>query len=375
MSRYGTGDRQKLTSPQDIFQQDGKSLLVGIAGFVAAVLLIEFAASRAIDFAEIPKAVDSESDHGRSATIPSEIPPRGWKDIVWRIYENIGKHRVVALGAGVTFYGLLAIFPALAALVAIYGLFADGAEIGKQLDQLSSFVPSGALDVARDQLTRVASSGSQTLSLTFFFGLATSLWSANAGIKSLFDTMNIVYGEEEKRSFFRLNAISLTFTAGALLFALAAIGAVLILPVALNYLELPDATDLLFRVARWPALLVVVTFGLACLYRFGPSRDAARWSWVMWGSIGAALLWLAASALFSWYAANFGSFNKTYGSLGGAVGLMTWIWISTIIVLLGAELNAEMEQQTARDTTGGPSKPLGARGAHMADTVGTARSS
>jgi membrane protein len=311
---------------------------------------------------------------GRLARDPSEIPVQGWKDILYRVYGNISNHRVLALAAGMTFYSLLAIFPALAALVAIYGLFADPAAIAAHLDDVAGFLPSGALDVARDQMTRVAAKGGGSLGFTFAIGLAVSLWSANAAMKSLFDTLNIVYAEEEKRGFFRLNAISLTFTAGAVAFILIAIGAVAVLPVVLNFVGLPDVTDLLLRIARWPALLLVLTFALALIYRFGPSREAPRWRWISWGSIAAAMLWLAGSGLFSFYAANFGNFDATYGSLGAVIGFMTWMWISAIVVLLGAELNAEIEHQTARDTTTGHSKPLGTRGAHMADSVGTANS-
>ena len=273
-----------------------------------------------------------------------------------------------------TFYSLLAIFPALAALVAIYGLFSDPNTITGHLDQVSGFMPSGAIDVARDQLTRVASKGNQSLGLTFAFGLGVSLWSANAAMKSLFDTLNIVYAEPEKRGFIKLNAVSLTFTAAAVTFVLAAIGAVVVLPVALKYLGLSEFADMLVRVMRWPALLIVLSLALSLIYRFGPSRAAPRWRWITWGSAMAATLWLIASGLFSFYAANFGNFNETYGSLGAVIGFMTWLWISAIVVLLGAELNAEMEHQTARDTTAGHEKPLGARGARMADSVGTARS-
>jgi membrane protein len=311
-----------------------------------------------------------EPGRGRLASTPTEIPVRGWKDILLRVYCNISDHRVFALAAGMTFYSLLAIFPALAALVAVYGLFSDPASITAHLDQISGFMPSGAIDVARDQLTRVASKGNQTLGFTFAFGLAVSLWSANAAMKSLFDTLNIVYAEQEERSFIRLNAISLTFTAAAVAFILIAITAVAVLPVALEYLGFASFTDLLLRLARWPALFIVLTIALALIYRFGPSRQAPKLRWITWGSAISALLWLAASALFSFYAANFGNFNATYGSLGAVIGFMTWMWISAITVLIGAELNAEMEHQTARDTTTGHSKPLGARGARMADTVG-----
>jgi membrane protein len=225
----------------------------------------------------------------------------------------------------------------------------------------------------RDQLTRVASQGSGTLGLAFIVSLGISLWSANAAMKSIFDTLNIVYAEREKRSFAALNAISLAFTAAGIIFVLLAIGAMVVLPHVLNYLGSSNVTELLVRIGRWPALFVVVTLALALIYRFGPSREKPQWRWITWGSAFAAFGWLAASILFSWYAANFGSFNKTYGSLGAAIGFMTWIWLSAIVILIGAELDAEMEHQTARDTTTGTPKPMGARRATMADTIGPAQ--
>lgn len=321
----------------------------------------------------------STPDHGRGhapdearghqASTPSEIPPRGWKDILLRVYRNIGEHRVMALAAGVTYYTLLAIFPAIAALVAVYGLFADPSTISAHLDQISGFLPGGALEVVRDQLSRVASQGGRTLGLTFLISLAVSVWSANAAMKSLFDTLNIVYSENEKRGLIKLNAVSLAFTAAGILFILVAIAAVVVLPVALKYVGLSNVTDMLVRIGRWPVLFAVVTFVLALIYRYGPSRRTPQWRWITWGSAFAAIGWLVASLLFSWYAANFGNFNKTYGSLGAVIGFMIWIWISVIVILIGAELDAEMEHQTAHDTTAGPPKPLGDRGAKMADTV------
>jgi membrane protein len=350
-------------------------------GLVAAAFLVERLApaeNEAIPERKTePDAVrglTAESkNHGRFAASPSEITANGWKDILLRVYSNVGDHRILALAAGMTYYSLLAIFPALAALVAIYGLFSDTGTIAKHLEEVSGFVPGGAIDVAREQLTRVASKGNQTLGLTFIIGLAVSLWSANAAMKSLFDTLNIVYGEKEKRGFLKLNAMSLIFTLAAIAFVMAALGAVVVLPVVLNYLWLSEFADLFLRIMRWPAMFLVVALALASMYRFGPSREAPRWRWITWGSVAATILWLGASALFSWYAANFGNFNETYGSLGGAVGFMTWLWISAIVILLGAELNAEIEHQTARDTTTGSPKPIGVRGAHMADTVGAAR--
>lgn len=311
-----------------------------------------------------------ESDRGRLAESPSEIPARGWWDIALRIYGNFSQHRVLALAAGMTYYSLLAIFPALAALVAIYGLFSDPSAISSHLDQVSGILPQGALDVARDQLTRVASKGAQALGWTSLVGLAVSLWSANAAMKSLFDTLNIVYGEDEKRGVIKLNAISLAFTIGGILFVLIAIAAVVALPVALKYLGLSQSVELILRIARWPVLFVLIALVLSLIYRFGPSRKAPRWRWITWGSAFAAVLWLVASGLFSYYTANFGNYNETYGSLGAVIGFMVWMWISAITILLGAELDAEMEHQTARDTTIGGDEPLGGRGARVADTVG-----
>lgn len=263
-----------------------------------------------------------EEGRGRLAKSPSEIPARGWKDILLRAYFNISEHHVMALAAGMTYYSLLAIFPAMAALVAIYGLFSDPTAIARHLDQLSGILPGGAVEVARDQLTRVASKGGGTLGLTFLIGLTVSLWSANAAMKSLFDTLNIVYGESEKRGFLKLNAVSLSFTLAGIVFVVAALGGVVVVPVVLNFIGLSNFADLMLRIARWPAMFVVVTLALALIYRYGPSREAPRWRWITWGSAVAAVLWLGVSALFSWYAANFGKFNETYGSLGAVIGFI-----------------------------------------------------
>lgn len=298
---------------------------------------------------------------GRDATTPSQISSLGWRDILLRVFSNISKHRIMALAAGMTYYSILAIFPAIAALVAVYGVVSDPSTIAKHLDQLRGFLPGGAIDVAGEQLTRVASKGSQTLGLTFLVGVSVSLWSANAAMKSLFDTLNIVHGEEEKRGFFILNGVSLGFTIGGVLFMLAALGSIVVVPVVLGYVRLSDFGDVFLRIGRWPAMYVILTFALAVIYRYGPSREAPRWRWITWGSAIAALLWLALSGLFSWYAANFGKFNETYGSLGAVIGFMTWLWISAMVILLGAEVDAEMEHQTAWNTTTGTPKPMGVR--------------
>jgi membrane protein len=310
---------------------------------------------------------------GRFAEGPSEIPALGWKDILLRVYNGISDDRILANAAGVTYYALLALFPGIAAVVSIYGLFADPSSIVSRVDTVAGFAPGGAVDVIRDQLTHLSSQPSTTLGISFLVGLVISLWSANAGIKALFDSLNVVYEEREKRSFIRLNLVTLSFTIATIAFMLIALACVVALPVVFNYLPVPGPTTLILETARWPILLVLVAIGLTLIYRYGPSRAEPRWQWITWGSAFAAFVWLAASALFSWYATNFGSFNKTYGSLGAVIGFMTWMWLSIIVVLIGAKLNAEIEHQSARDSTTGRPKPLGARGAKMADTVGPAQ--
>jgi membrane protein len=318
------------------------------------------------------KAV-TEKDRGRDADTPNEIPAKGWKDILWRTYEEMNKDRILAVAAGVTYFGLLALFPAITALVSLYGLFADAAAINEHLGALSGILPLGAMDIIGDQIKRIAGSGQGALGFAFFFGLALALWSANAGMKAMFDALNVAYDEEEKRGFFALNLTSLAFTLAAIVFILLAIAAIVVVPIVLEFFGLGGITEWILWAARWPALLAAVVFALAVLYRFGPSRDKAEWKWITPGSILAAVVWLVASMLFSWYVGNFANYNETYGSLGAVIAFMTWMWISTTIVLVGAELNAEIEHQTAKDTTEGPPRPLGARGAEMADSVGEAK--
>jgi membrane protein len=323
--------------------------------------------------ARIGEHVAPEAGRGRSADTPSEIPTQGWKDILLRVYNGISEDRILLVAAGVTFYLLLSIFPGIAALFSIYGLFANPADIAGHLDALANVAPGGAIDVLREEMTRLASKGGTTLGLGFVVGLAVSLWTTNSGVSAIFDALNIVYEEKEKRGLISFYLTTLTFTLASVGFILLAIAVVVLLPVALNFIPLPGGTDLLVKIARWPILFVLTALALAVLYRYGPSRNEARWRWITWGSASATVMWIAVSVLFSWYVASFGSYNKTYGSLGAIIGFMTWIWISIIVVLVGAKLDAEMEHQTARETTTGQPKPLGMRGARMADTVGPAQ--
>lgn len=315
----------------------------------------------------------AEPGRGREADAPTEIPPRGWKDIFWRVVYAIVEDRVLATAGSVAFFTLLAIFPAIAVVVSLYGLFTDAGTLGDHLTLLYGFLPEGVISLIRDQIASVVSKETKALSFAFTVGLGISLWSANSGVAAMFDALNVVYGERERRSLVRFYATTFLFTLGAVLFVLLAIGGVVVLPLALKLAGVSFSAETVLSIARWPVLLVAVVVALAAVYRYGPSREKARWVWVSLGSATAAALWIAASMTFSWYVASFDSYNRVYGSLGAGVGFMVWIWISVVIVLIGAELNAEMEHQTARDTTTGPELPLGTRGATMADHVGPAQ--
>jgi membrane protein len=321
----------------------------------------------------VDQARAHEPGRGREATTPEEIPALGWRDIFWRVVWAVSSDRVLSTAGSVAFFALLAVFPGIATIVSLYGLFADPNTIGKHLVILSGLLPGGVLELISGQIVLIATQSGKTLGTAFLIGLGIALWSANSGVVALFDALNVVYDEKEKRSLPVLYATTFLFTLGAVAFVVTALAGVVVVPVVLQVVGLPPVTEQVVSVARWPILLASVTATLAVVYRFGPSRNEARWRWVSWGSVVGALLWVAASMLFSSYVANFDSYNRTYGSLGAAVGFMVWLWLSMVVVLIGAEVNAEMEHQTARDTTEGRPKPLGARGAMMADHVGEAQ--
>jgi membrane protein len=314
-----------------------------------------------------------EKGRGRRARAPLQIPWRGWKDILLRTYHEIQQDRLLALAAGVVFYSLLALFPAIAAGVSVYALFADAATISKHLSIVADIIPAGTLDLLGEEISRIAAKSDGKLTFGFLVGLAIALWSANAGMKAIFDALNIIYDEEEKRGLIWLNVVSLFFTICAIAAAGLAATLVVVFPLIVAAFGLRSIDAPLIAYLRWPAMFVLIILGVAVLYRYGPSRRVAKWRWITVGSVLAALAWLAVSSLFSWYLGNFANYNATYGALGAVVGLITWMWLSTIVVLVGAEVNSQIEHQTARDSTVGPEKPLGTRGAVMADTVGAAK--
>jgi membrane protein len=311
-----------------------------------------------------------EQGRGRYAYHPLQIPWRGWKDILWRTYSEMLSDRLLSIAGGVSFFVLLAIFPAITALVSAYGLYFNAANITNNLSLLNDVVPPNVLSIVQEQATRIAGNSGRALSTGIVVGILVSFWSAMSGVKAMIDALNVIYEQQESRNFFKLNLAALIFTLGGFASLLLMIGGVMVLPTILSPIGLGSFAETLTRVMRMPVLFVLLLTGLALLYRYGPDRRVARWQWVSVGSVFAAVTWMTVSYLFSLYLTRFANYNATYGSLGAVAGLMVWLWISTTVVLLGAELNAEIEHQTARDSTVGGDKPLGARGAVMADTVG-----
>jgi membrane protein len=317
---------------------------------------------------ELPALYEAaEPGRGRLARSPLQIPVNGWQDVLWRTWHEIGRDRLMATAAGVTFFTLLAIFPATAAFVSLYGLFFDIDQVGAQLSDLAMFVPASALALIEGQMVRLATARTDALSVAFIVSLFLSVWTANASMNALFLGLNVVYGEREKRNFFLRRMVTYGCTFAALVFASLATAILIAVPIGLKLLGLGET---LLVPLRWLLLLGLTACVFAVVYRLGPSRRPARWSWVMIGALGAALAWIIASLGFSWWVNNLANFDATYGPLGTVMVFMMWIWVSIVVVLLGAEFNAEMEHQTARDTTVGGERPIGSRGAAMADSVG-----
>jgi membrane protein len=311
-------------------------------------------------------------DRGRTAKDPADIPAGGWWDIAWRMFGRLGNDNVTLVAGGVAMYVLLSVFPGLAALVSFYGLFATPSDVVSHLKDFSTVLPPGVWDIFNAQLQELVQHSNSTLSLAAALSVAIALWSARSAMSALMTATNIAYGEREKRSFLKQVVISLAFTLGAILGFLIMLVLGVGIPLALKLLGTGNALQIAATVLRLALLWALAVLGLSVIYRYAPARELARWRWVTWGSALAATLWLAASALFAFYVQRFGSYGKTYGALGGVIVLLMWFYISSIIVVLGAELNAEMERQTRKDTTVRGGAPLGQRGAYAADTVGPA---
>jgi membrane protein len=294
------------------------------------------------------------NDHDVGAARVRDISPRGWTDVALRVKDEVREDRLTLIAAGVAFYGFLALFPAIASIISIWGLFADPSAVQQQIGRLADTMPASARDLLTQAATRVAESSPNSLGLGVALSLLLTLWSANRGMKGLVEGVTVAYDQgAERRGFFKLNAVSLALTVGALVMVMVSAALVVALPIALGWLGLSGTYHWLLSVGRWPLLALFVIVGLAIIYRVAPPRHSPKWRWVTPGAAVATALWIAASIGFSYYTANFGSYNKTYGSLAAVAILLVWFFISAFIVLLGAEINSEAEKQTPRDTTAG----------------------
>jgi membrane protein len=307
---------------------------------------------------------------GRDAEHPADIPPRGWKDIAWRTWAEVSDQNLFLIAGGVTYAVLLALFPGLAALVSLYGLAFDTAQIEKQVAALSGVLPAQTQELLSQELHSLVESSGGALGFAAIVALLLAIWSASRGMSGLITAINIAYEEKERRSFVKFNLIALGLTLGLVAGGVIAIALIAVLPAAAQLLAIGSATKWLLLLVQWPLLIILVMGGLAVLYRFGPDRDKPQWRWVSPGAIAATVLWIIGSVGFTVYVANFNSYDKTYGSLGGVVILLTWLYLSALMVLLGAVINAQSERQTLKDSTEGAPRTMGRRDAHAADTLG-----
>ncbi|NRP21545.1 hypothetical protein LPJGGPFB_04804 [Ensifer adhaerens] len=317
-----------------------------------------------------PTRAQGDEKRGRTASVPEKLPARGLRDVFWRVVNEIKEDRIAFVAAAVTFYLVLALFPALAALVSLYGLVADAGMISEHLEDLAVILPPGAFEIFADQLQALIVRRDATLGFALVVGLAIAFWSTRNGVLAIFEAMNVAYEEKEKRGFFKLNCVALGFSVCAVFAAVFMIGVVAWIPTFLQSVWLDPWKESLVLVARWPTLLLVSFIAIISIYRFGPSRHPAKLRWLTWGAAIATVGWAMMTLGFSWYLENYANYDATYGALGSLVGFLMWIWLSVIILVVGAEVNAELEHQTARDTTTGAPRPMGERGAQMADTIG-----
>ncbi|RUR37891.1 YihY/virulence factor BrkB family protein [Vreelandella populi] len=313
---------------------------------------------------------NSSNHRGRRAEKPDEITRRGWFDIVWRVLRAAKRDRLTMLAAGVAFYALLALFPTIAAVISLWGLLFDPVEAGRQLYEISRFMPPDAANLIDQQTQAVVESTESGNVMAVFAGLLVAMYIASKGVGVLVIGLNVVYGEKEQRNIFLRGVVLILLTFGLIGMTLISLGFIAIVPVLVDALTVEPPFDKVFKWLRWPALLIIMSFLIALLYRFAPYRRAAQWRWLSYGTLLATTLWLLGSGGLSLYVRYFSSFSELYGSLGAVVVLMMWFWLSAFVVLLGAEVNSEMERQTSRDTTVGEERPLGEREAFAADTLG-----
>lgn len=319
-----------------------------------------------------PARRTTEQGRGREADSPSDLPKAGWLDILSRTKRELDRDNLSIVAAGVAFYWFLAFVPALGAVIGIYAWVSDPAQVSDHLSSIATVMPGEIMPLLREQMSRLASEN-QTAGISAIVSILLALFGSSKAATALIQGLNIAYDEEEKRGFIKLQLRALLLTLCGVIGAVFALGMVAILPAAIDHLHLDRGAELVASLVRWPILVGGFMFALAVLYRYAPSRDEPQWKWVSWGAAVAAGLWVLGSALFSLYASTIGGYNKTYGSLGALVIFLFWLFLTAYVVLLGAELNSEMERQTKKDTTKGPDRPMGTREAFSADTVGESR--
>ncbi|MDA8585061.1 YihY/virulence factor BrkB family protein [Rhodobacteraceae bacterium] len=307
---------------------------------------------------------------GRNAKAPWTIPFLGWVDIGWRVFRKISANRVGLISAGIAFYGLLALFPSITAAVAFIGIAFDTSILLDSSDWLLAALPDAASEMIAAQITEVGAASEDTLGIAALFGLAIAFWSASKGVGSFVEGMNVIYEEKEERGFIKLKLVTIALTVAMITGLALSVVLVAAIPAALAIFGESAFWSNVALLIRWPLMFVLGVFGIAFLYRFAPSRRDAKWRWLSIGAVCACLLWVLTSVGFSFYVQSFGKYNETFGALGGVVIMLTWLWISAFVVLLGAQFDAEIEAQTEHDTTVGPNRPMGERGAIKADTLG-----
>ena len=315
---------------------------------------------------------------GRNAEHPARIPWAGWKRVLMRTFSEMISDRIGLAAAGCAFYATLALFPAISTLVSLYGLAFDPATVEPQLRVLRDLLPRPAFLLISERVHTLVSQPRGTLTISLIVSTLVTLWSSSAGTKSILAALNIAYEEKETRSFIRFQVTALTMTLCAILGAALAVALLVFLPAVLDFVprhfgfEAVEAgTQTLLKVGTPVLLLLFVGLSFSLLYRFGPCRRSASWHWITPGSLVATVLWLLASTGFSFYVGHVASYDATYGPLGAVVGIMMWFFVTAYVVLLGAELNAELELQTAVDSSAGSPRPIGRRGAYVADHVAT----
>ena len=311
----------------------------------------------------------ANGNRGFQARSPMEIPIRGWWDICKRVYHNLSQDNLSFVAAGVAFYALLAIFPALAAIVSVYAYFASPTDIHDQLDKVIAILPASSRDIILLQVSDITQQSNKVLSASAIGTLLLTIWSSSKGCQALITACNITYHQRNKRQFFMALVVRFLFSLGAIVVALVALLIIGILPIVLNLVGLTELIDLMIQLITWPLLAIIFNLALAFLYRYAPHRTPAKWRWITPGSMLATLMWIIASIGFSYYVSQFASYNETYGSLGVVVIMWMWLYISAYIIIFGAAINASTEQQTLVDSTIGPEKAVGKRGAIVADRL------